>query len=325
MKKVFTPLFLGIVACILYFPFSQYVHADLSTSLVSYWNFDSDNSTDSVGGNDGTDNSMSYSSGQIGDGADFDGGSSYISIPTSGFPSGNSARTINLWVYFNTKPANDTSRSWVIYGTPTATHEIQFEAQQISGEQNLDVDANSLDYFENWSYSTNTWYMVSYTFDGSIARLYVDGSQMGSGSGSQTLATILSLGRIGGNISGGSYWDGSMDEIGVWDRQLSGSELTELYNSGAGLAYPFSGGGGGPPSTGATTTIPSLTTDGSSSISSSLGINWSDIQNFTDDNVKIITGGGIGLLSANTHWVIAGTVIITAIMFIWSAFRFFIF
>ena len=36
------------------------------------------------------------------------------------------------------------------------------------------------------------------------------------------------------------YFDGKIDEVGIWNKSLSFSEITELYNSGSGLDYPFS-------------------------------------------------------------------------------------
>ena len=34
------------------------------------------------------------------------------------------------------------------------------------------------------------------------------------------------------------YYNGILDEIGVWDRELTSTEVTELYNSGSGKQYP---------------------------------------------------------------------------------------
>lgn len=34
-------------------------------------------------------------------------------------------------------------------------------------------------------------------------------------------------------------FDGRIDEVGFWKRVLTGAEITQLYNSGSGLAYPF--------------------------------------------------------------------------------------
>jgi len=35
-----------------------------------------------------------------------------------------------------------------------------------------------------------------------------------------------------------------MEEVGLWDRQLTGPEVLDLFNANAGLAYPFTGAGG---------------------------------------------------------------------------------
>jgi hypothetical protein len=40
-------------------------------------------------------------------------------------------------------------------------------------------------------------------------------------------------------------FNGQLDEVGIWNRALTGSEVTELYNVGNGLTYPFVEGGGG--------------------------------------------------------------------------------
>lgn len=37
-----------------------------------------------------------------------------------------------------------------------------------------------------------------------------------------------------------TFFDGLLDEVGIWSKVLTGAEVTELYNAGAGLAYPFS-------------------------------------------------------------------------------------
>jgi hypothetical protein len=46
---------------------------------------------------------------------------------------------------------------------------------------------------------------------------------------------------IGSNAFG-EHVDGGVDEVGFWKRKLTGAEITQLYNAGAGLAYPFSTG-----------------------------------------------------------------------------------
>jgi len=51
---------------------------------------------------------------------------------------------------------------------------------------------------------------------------------------------------LGANITNeNASTDSVYDEVGIWNRALSGAEVTQLYNAGIGLTYPFGGGGGG--------------------------------------------------------------------------------
>lgn len=56
--------------------------------------------------------------------------------------------------------------------------------------------------------------------------------------------TIVHVGSvpllIGQRIGGGFPFDGQLDEIAIWSRDLSDAEIAELYNSGAGLEIPLS-------------------------------------------------------------------------------------
>jgi hypothetical protein len=52
---------------------------------------------------------------------------------------------------------------------------------------------------------------------------------------SHTSTTPLRIGATGG---GGQFWDGLIDEVGLWRRVLSAAERTQLYNAGAGVTYP---------------------------------------------------------------------------------------
>ena len=45
--------------------------------------------------------------------------------------------------------------------------------------------------------------------------------------------------RLGGNDNLLNFFDGDIDEVGVWTRSLSADELTYLYNAGTGRTAPF--------------------------------------------------------------------------------------
>jgi hypothetical protein len=95
-------------------------------------------------------------------------------------------------------------------------------------------------------YNDNTYHLVVATISaGGAMIIYIDGTSVASGvTASGTLFTGTKKQTIGTNwdVSISGVWIGMLDEIGYWNRELSGSEVTSLYNGGVGLQYPFSGG-----------------------------------------------------------------------------------
>ena len=91
--------------------------------------------------------------------------------------------------------------------------------------------------------TTGTYTMVSIVYDqtANTVTFYKNGT-VDSG-GSDAYSTNFDTGKVyklGLNPGGSLHYDGLMDEVGIWTRALSGAEISELYNSGSGLQYPFS-------------------------------------------------------------------------------------
>lgn len=103
--------------------------------------------------------------------------------------------------------------------------------------------------FAGISYSTSNSFkngsrMITITHDVSngTVTIYQNGLNIGSGSSSGFTNTLTN----GGYISLGTYtlgtgsynaWNGTYDEISIYNKALLPSEITALYNSGAGLSY----------------------------------------------------------------------------------------
>lgn len=89
--------------------------------------------------------------------------------------------------------------------------------------------------------SDATWYFVHVTYDATthILSVGVNAGTMNTldiGGASFTGTAPFYLG--GRSFSGSEgYWDGNIDQVGLWARVLSGAEITQLYNGGAGLSY----------------------------------------------------------------------------------------
>ena len=104
------------------------------------------------------------------------------------------------------------------------------------------------------TYNNGQWHHGVVTFDGSILRLYVDGVQVITSSTSSTPETVgnhpLKIGANSRAVS--NLFTGNIDEVGVWNKALTTSEITSLMNNGIssttnGLVYNNTFGSSSPP------------------------------------------------------------------------------
>lgn len=82
-----------------------------------------------------------------------------------------------------------------------------------------------------------TWIHIAFTRDtGSKARAYVNGVQtsLTTMQGVNT-PTAFNIGAMG--AGGGYNLNGLIDEVGFWSKVLNATEISDLYNSGAGNIY----------------------------------------------------------------------------------------
>jgi hypothetical protein len=82
----------------------------------------------------------------------------------------------------------------------------------------------------------NTWTHVATTFDGSTLRLFVNGTQVSSRAVSGSMIQSTNPLRIGGNAVWGEYFSGLIDEVRIYNRALTASEIE------TDMATPVAGG-----------------------------------------------------------------------------------
>lgn len=215
----------------------------LTDNIVSYYKFDSSNSNDSAGSNNGTDTSITYSSGngKINIGAGF-GGASKISIGTGFYPTA-AGITVTGWI----KVSNYNQYQMIMAKRTAGTAEVfEFYVQLTSGK--LSFYNGTAEFPGSAAIGTGSFVFVCMTLSNSTSgtlKFYINGSldstQTGVSIGGGSSTTNTCLGTYNNATGGGVEWlIGSLDEVGYWDRPLSASEITQLYNSGDGLQYPFS-------------------------------------------------------------------------------------
>jgi|ERR1035437_2263051 hypothetical protein len=209
----------------------------LTDNLVSYWKLDeaSGNAADSVDGNTGVNTSVTYAAGKINNGAVFNGTSSVLNCGFGSNLNVTTAFTIFAWI----KPA-----SGMLSGTYKGIIRRGYwdYSIDISNGKFLVAVNNAVYLADTIALSADTWYLVTWVHDASGDYIYVNGSLSTSGN-LPDVTTNSDLLRIGGSTgSDGTGWygtDGMIDEARIWSRALTSTEVTYLYNGGAGLAYPF--------------------------------------------------------------------------------------
>lgn len=220
----------------------------LTTNLVNYWKLDesSGNASDSVGSLTLTNTSSAtfgaalINNGHVGNSSGFfHDGTSYTTLGTS------SPFTFNAWIWMSTTPtgANDYLLS-VSDATNFLAYSLYYREDGIlrmrweRARDGVAVDLAQV----TTTLSTSTWHMMTGTYSGSQLELFIDAVSQGTAAASGTGSSSSGSGvTIGGTYASTQpiRTNVKVDEVGIWTRQLSGSEITQLYNSGAGLAYPF--------------------------------------------------------------------------------------
>ncbi len=214
------------------------------SSLVFYVSFD-DNLNDIKHGAIATDDGTNDLAGIIGKGRGFVAGDTdKITYPDSSYLDiGNQSFTICSWVFIHnsiagtaawiTKSAvwnTDVDYAIVSYHGATAEH---WEKQEFTRGDGI------ADNFKTTNAITkNAWHYVCLVYNyvltaSSNASFYVDGSFSNSDLTFRTGKNNSALLNFGYDGTG-AWTYGSLDEVGIWKRALSSTDITYLYNSGYG-------------------------------------------------------------------------------------------
>lgn len=224
---------------------SDIKNSSLATDLVSYWELEEASGTrvDSHGSNDLTDNNtVGQATGIQGNGADFEStNSESLSIThasQTGLDFGNAQDfSIQMWI----KPESSTDFYTVMKGNSGASGKwYSLGGGIVTGQFSFLVDnGTNARFVSASSYTPGNWYHVVGVRDGTTLRLYVNGSSVGTYTNTDVDDDLSNTSTfyIGRHNSTGRFTDGVVDEVGIWSRALSASDVTALYNSGAGLPY----------------------------------------------------------------------------------------
>jgi len=213
------------------------VSGSLTQGLVGYWPFCGNANDDSGHGNNGTVNGATLTTDRFGNSNsayDFDGLTSYISGAGVNLPQGDTARTVSLWV----KTAggfsvNTGGQTGAVFDYGTLENNKRFSVLLVDNDFTNYFSAAYNDFHPDSSLGNNVWTNIVWVYSATNLKLYLNGVPSSTG----TISNLNTTGQnfvIGNTIpnSIGQYekYKGAIDDIGIWNRALTPSEISQLYN-----------------------------------------------------------------------------------------------
>lgn len=219
--------------------------ATLKTGLVSYWILTSD-AEDSLGNNNGTWSGVeAYATGKVESTAATlaSGDSSYINCGNLGntLPDSDDDRTITAWVYPVSTNAGNDLMTVVGWGTDAGHQlsEIVLTNQSLT-DNKIEFHGNGDDHYSSADIPFDQWTFIAVTVSASDQiKFYINGvlDSTTTATSVATVGTTCAISRQPDCPGCGQYFIGKLEQIGVWGRALSATEISELYNEGNGLTY----------------------------------------------------------------------------------------
>lgn len=165
----------------------------------------------------------------------FDGSAGYIDTKYSfALIAGTKTATVAIWAYTNTTGVysafsdnNNGASSVDAEGCTIFNNAGVFWTRYTLGGSPITASGGT--------WSPKTWYRVVSTYDGAIVRIYANGTQVGSASGSGSIFSSghsLLLGVRGNYGPGGSapwWWPGYLDDISISNRAWTKQEVLTDY------------------------------------------------------------------------------------------------
>jgi hypothetical protein len=182
--------------------------------------------------NNGANTAVSYSEAGKLDTAYFYNGSSgtRTTLTTTGLPT--AKQTITLWAKSSTANVNDGIFGEGTYNS-TNFDIYKQEAGSSDGIVLATAQGTSVGIKSNITLADGNWRFIVASYDGATSRLWVDGVFKGAQNKTYTISPTGA--EIGSNR--GEYFTGYIDELGIFDYNISPTRIVQIYNAGKGARY----------------------------------------------------------------------------------------
>ncbi|OHA42431.1 MAG: hypothetical protein A3H68_00475 [Candidatus Taylorbacteria bacterium RIFCSPLOWO2_02_FULL_46_40] len=227
----------------------------LNSGLVGWWTFDGKNMAQNVADSSGLNNngymsgftstSTAVTPGKIGQALKFDGVNDYVRAGDIGVDENQSSLTVSFWAKVNSLTRGEYLVSR--YGSGPDLWYFGHEVDNDIAFYTYTAITSTSGYMANGFSATNVWHHIVGVYDGVRVRIYVNGvlgtKNQGSLTGNTNTGVTAPL-VIGTFTTATGFASGSLDDVRIYNRALSASEISQLYNATKGSKVEVSNAGG---------------------------------------------------------------------------------
>ncbi|MDE1944267.1 MAG: LamG domain-containing protein, partial [Patescibacteria group bacterium] len=209
----------------------------VSNGLVGWWTMDGNNLIQNVKDSSGQGNngslvgfsatSSAEVAGKIGGALKFNGTSQYITVPDTTALRLSGTYSVSVWI----RPAALKDYGNVLFKESLISNTGYGLITFANGSWGWQI-GNTLDIQTSAALLKNTtWSLLIATYDGTNVRLYQNGSLLSTTVASAVASDATAL-ALGADTGDGRYFNGTIDDVRVYNRALSASEIQALYAAG---------------------------------------------------------------------------------------------
>jgi hypothetical protein len=213
-----------------------------NNGLVAAYGFNENSGTivndNSGNGNNGalTNGPTWSSSGKYGAAINFDGINDFINVADANSLDLTNRMTVEAWVYANDLTGYKTAVCKE-NGTTTLAYALSPNNNNANGSSSqrpnarVRIGSTMTTVTGSTKLSANTWTHIASTYDGSVLRLYINGTLTSSASVTGNITVTTSPLCIGGSTALAQYFAGMVDEVRIYNRALTQSEIQTDMNT----------------------------------------------------------------------------------------------